>query len=584
MITNKIVRKNQFLFLFIIALASILRLWKLGTIPPHLTPDEASLGYNAYSILKTGKDEYGEVLPIIFKSFGDYKPGLYVYATVPFVAILGLNEWSVRLPSALAGIVAVWLIYKIVHEFFAKQDGQLPLSTQQSLASISAALLAVSPWHIHFSRGAWEVNLSLTLTLAGIYFFLKSLSNIKFLFFSSIFFSATLLTYQGAKLSTLIVLFVLVVAFWRGVKEWFTNSRPRLVGSIILGLAIASPVFFSLFSGKTGRLEVFSVFSYPRKSEELIGFLEQGNESTSIGNYILFHTETLNFARGIMERWFNHFSGRFLFFEGDWQNPRHSAPNSGMMLLSDLVLIVIGAVSLLKSKNLRLKTFILLWLILSPLPSALSRDQVHAVRSFNMVIPLVLISALGVWDLINKSINFGKVKGSNINSLIGRIRSAEFTFSILLCLILLSSIIYFLDAYFVHLPKHNSRYWEYGYKQIVEVITPIQNNYREIKIQQSFAQPYIYFLFYQKYNPAKYQRQARLTESEFKDDVGYVERLDNICFCAIDWPANKSEHGTLVVADSIKIPEEELGIPEVNLIKEIRYLDGSVAFRVVEVK
>jgi len=99
-------RTKKYILLIIILVAAVLRLWKLGSIPPHLTPDEAALGYNAYSILKTGRDEYGELLPIIFKSFGDFKPGLYVYFTAPLIAILGLNEWSVRLPSAIAGVFA----------------------------------------------------------------------------------------------------------------------------------------------------------------------------------------------------------------------------------------------------------------------------------------------------------------------------------------------------------------------------------------------------------------------------------------------------------------------------------------------
>ena len=146
------------------------------------------------------------------------------------------------------------------------------------------------------------------------------------------------------------------------------------------------------------------------------------------------------------------------------------------------------------------------------------------------------------------------------------------------------SFIYFLDAYFVHLPKHNSKEWGYGYKQIVEEVTKNQSKYKTIKIQQSFAQPYIYFLFYQKYDPAKYQEQAQLVESEYKYDVGYIEKLDNICFCAIDFPQNKKEHGSLVVADDIRIPESELDSESVNLIKEIRYLDGNTAFRVVEVE
>ncbi|KKR10908.1 MAG: hypothetical protein UT40_C0043G0001, partial [Candidatus Woesebacteria bacterium GW2011_GWA1_39_21b] len=171
---------KKYYLLIILGIAIVLRLWKLGSIPPSLTSDEASLGYNAYSILKTGRDEYGQFLPIIFKSFGDYKPGLYVYSTVPFVAFFGLNEFSVRLPSAIAGVIAVWLLYKIVSSLSVVKDSQSQVTDHRSLATIAALMLAISPWHIHFSRGAWEVNLALTLTLTGIYFFIKSLHKSSF--------------------------------------------------------------------------------------------------------------------------------------------------------------------------------------------------------------------------------------------------------------------------------------------------------------------------------------------------------------------------------------------------------------------
>ena len=183
---------TRYTLLLIILLALFLRVWRLGVNPPHLTPDEAALGYNAYSILRTGRDEYGKLLPIIFKSFGDYKPGLYVYLTVPFVGLFGLNELAVRLPSALAGVLAVYLIYRVVLEVFKENTSKI---NYQRLAMMASFLLAISPWHIHFSRGAWEVNVSLTLTLAGIYFFFracsplgKSLQKPKLLILFSIFF------------------------------------------------------------------------------------------------------------------------------------------------------------------------------------------------------------------------------------------------------------------------------------------------------------------------------------------------------------------------------------------------------------
>lgn len=541
----------------ILVLAGILRLWNLGGIPPHLTPDEASLGYNAYSILKTAKDEYGTFLPIIFKSFGDFKPGLYVYLTVSFVAALGLNEWAVRLPSALAGIISVGLVYLIVRLLF---------TNRRSLPLISAFVMAITPWNIYFSRGAWEVNVSLTLTLAGIYFFLKFLRNSSFIIHSSLFFASTLLAYQGAKLSTGIVLAILAILYW---KEIFRFDRKILTASILVGLLVSTPIILSLFQGKAGRLEVFSVFSYPRPKEYLEKFLTLGNEKKGDLNYYLFHSETLNFIRGVMGRWFNHYSTRFLFFEGDWQNPRHTAPHQGVLLLSDFVLLIAGFVALIKYGVKKESLLIWLWLVLSTMPSALSRDQVHAVRALNMTVPLVVILALG------------------LNSILDWIKDRKYRicYYFLLSTFSVVGFVYFLDAYFVHVPKHDSIYWEYGYKQIVETVTNIQSKYKEVKVQQSFAQPYIYFLFYQKYDPAKYQRQAKLIASEYKSDVGHVEKLDNICFCAIDWSVNRGESGTLFVADTVRIPPEDSSDEKLfKLIKEIKYLNGrDTAFRIIEV-
>ncbi len=570
-------------FIFsIIFLSSILRLWRLGEIPPHLTPDEAALGYNAYSILRTGKDEYGQFFPIVFKSFGDYKPGLYIYLTLPFIAFFGLNEFAVRLPSAIAGIFAVYLVYLItLNAWWFKNAKDIinenEFRSKRFLGFFASFLLAVSPWHIHFSRGAWEANVSLTLTLAGIYFFLKALENSKMFFPSLIFFSLTLLTYQGAKLSTLIVIVILFIVFARNFWKNCKDKVLPLTLSVVVASIIALPIVFSVAKGEAGRLKIFSIFSYPRKEEEISELLLQANETPGSLTYYLFHSETLNYARMIIGRWFNHFSGRFLFFEGDYQNPRHSAPNHGMLLLADLILIPFGLLALIKSRS-KFSSFSLLWLVLSCLPSSLTRDQVNAVRALNMVVPLIFVSASGInyllqIELLEKSYLKKKLPGFRLRL------TPLFLFGILFL-----SLIYYLDSYFVHLTKHNSKYWEYGYKQIVEAVSPIQKNYKEIKVQQSFSQPYIYFLFYQKYDPLKYQSQAKLVESEYKGDVGYVERLDNICFCAIDWPRDKKEHGTLVIADSIRIPDSELVSDSLSLSKEIKYLDGSVAFRIVEVK
>ncbi len=562
---------NNSIFLILI-IAVLLRLWRLDVNPPHLSPDEASLGYNAYSILRTGKDEYGKLLPLIFKSFGDYKPGLYVYLTVPFVAVFGLNEWSVRLPSALAGVIAVWLIFKIVKELLESKFGWVNKEINVNLmASVAALLLTLSPWHIHFSRGAWEINVSLTLTLAGLLFFLKSLKNAKYIILSVVLFSLTFLTYQGAKMSTLIVVLVILTVFFREIIAFVKENIKIILLALAIAVGIVSPALLSFSRGQTGRLKVFSIFSYPRPKDYIESMLNQNNEKIGDLNYLLFHGEILNYKRGILGRYFNHFSGRFLFFEGDYQNPKHSSPNHGMLMLFDLLLLPFGIYYLVGQKS-RFSKFIFLWLFLSPFPAVLTRDQVQAVRAFNMVIPLSLISAYGLVKILTIS-----------NALVDKFRVAGSLVIGILVIIFSGSLIYFLDSYYIHLPIHNAKYWNYGYREVIEKMLPIQKNYRTIYFQQSYNQPYIYYLFYSKYDPSKYQRSANLT-NYMGPDVGLVEKLDNISFSGWSWPYATGEKSTLIIGDSVAIPSD-FNSKDYNLISEIKYPDNFMtAFRIVETK
>ena len=115
-------KRSLTILLLITFLGLGLRLFRLADRPLGFTWDEAALGYNAFSLLKTGRDEHGQILPVVFKSFGDYKPGLYIYFTVPSVALLGLNEFAVRLPSALFGTLLIPVIFLLTYKLFKKLD------------------------------------------------------------------------------------------------------------------------------------------------------------------------------------------------------------------------------------------------------------------------------------------------------------------------------------------------------------------------------------------------------------------------------------------------------------------------------
>ena len=223
---------NKYALLVIILIAAFLRLYRLESVPPSLYWDEVSLGYNAYSILRTGHDEYGRFLPLTnFAAFGDYKPPGYIYATVPSIAIFGLNEFAIRFPSAFFGILTVLLTYLLTKKLFEKSNvsghpfdklrmtlspskGQLSVVKGEAIALLSAFFLAISPWHLQFSRGAFEANLGLFFSTLGIYLFLRfAKDNTLWIFFSVLSFLAAMYTFTGQRLFVPFILLVLAIQF-----------------------------------------------------------------------------------------------------------------------------------------------------------------------------------------------------------------------------------------------------------------------------------------------------------------------------------------------------------------------------------
>lgn len=535
---------EAFILLAAIFIGGVLRLYNLGQYP--LTNDEAALGYNAYSILKTGRDEHGQFLPVIFKSFGDWKPGLYVYLAAPFIYFVGLNEITVRLPSAILGIASIVLIYLLGNELFNRK-----------VALFASLAIAVSPWHIQFSRGAWEANAALALLLVAIILFLKSFKNSWLFLLSAIFFALTLWTYQSAKLASALVLILLLIIY----KNKLRLVKPRVViTSGVLGILISLPIILSVFSDKGGRIEVMSVFSYQRPQEYVEEtILNQGDISRNSLSFKLFHSENFNLARGVFGRYFNYFSGRFLFFEGDWSSPRHTSPGSGYVLLIEIPLLLLGVSVLARRKN-RAYWFIILWLLLAPISGAITQDSVHGIRALNMVIPLSFAIALGMFRIKNRILRLLIFGG--------------YFYSVFL----------FIDSYFVQ--KNYENTYLYGYKEVVNEVLPLRDKYDKIIFDQSFDQPYIFFLFYglktdDIFEPENYQKQSFYVEKA-KGDVGLVEQLGNIEFRPINWPADKTLENTILVGRESAFPLEEVDKVEDYNVSSIYYPSGERAFLVVQ--
>lgn len=510
-------RKSSLVILtLVILLGFSLRLYRLDTRPLGFTWDEAALGYNAFSLIKTGRDEYGKILPIVFKSFGDYKPGLYIYFAVPAIKLFGLSEFTTRLPSAIVGTLTIIVLY---------------LLTRNLSASF---LFAINPWSIHFSRGAWEANVFVFLLVLGTHTFIKK----KYLL-TAIFFGLTFWTYQGAKMFTPLLTLLLLYIYRQEL------NLKKLITPAILGLVILLPILLGL-SSQSGRLKVFSVFSYTRSSEVVASILKADGGRDLLG----FHAEIVDQVRGIAQRYLNHLSPKYLFFTGDWSNLRQSIPYYGYFHLPEIVTILIGLVVLLRTNN-QLTKLLLGWLFLAVVPSALSRDIVSGVRSLPMIIPLTIISGIGLSRLFKPYF-----------------------------LLLLLSTFYFLDLYFVHAPFFVAKDWLAAYKPAFIAMEPFKDKYKKIVITNVFGQPYIFMLFYYKIDPTTYQASARLLENA-NGDVGEVKTFDKYEFRRIYWPAERGGASTIFIGNESDLPSQDMNPLNLIKIKDVYYPDKTHALRVV---
>lgn len=531
----------------IIAVAIILRLWSLDKYPAGLNADEAAIGYNAYSILQTGKDEYGQTLPLSFKSFGDYKPGLYFYFVLPFVAALGLNEWAVRLPSAGLGVGTVFLIYFLGNKIFNSKKTGL----------IAALLLAVSPWHIHFSRGGWETNAATFFVTLGIYLFLHKIGNPKFVFFSLLSFLISMYLYQSPRLVVPAFTGLLIIFYF---KQLLPNVKKYLVYVILL-LILAIPLILQFASG--GGSERFQGLSFlsDKGPENRINELRGdhgGNTSTSK----FFHNKAVAYSINFIGHYLDHFSPNFLFISGD-PIVRNKVPETGQFFLICSLFLVVGLLGL-ASKRFKDAKVLIIWIITAPLASSMTYQTPHAVRALSMVIPLTLIMAYGFYLILSFSFNFHtRFKSLGKYLKIGSI--------VVLFAFLTFEFVHYQESYYNHYPKRYHLSWEYGFDQMVDKLGKYEHDYQKVVITDRYDQPYILVLFYKRFDPAKYQSQAILSPRD-KFNFGTVRSFEKYEFREITKDEVMKSKGILFIGTGEQIPKDA------QIIDQVNFPNGEPAF------
>lgn len=581
---------NKIFLMLIILIAVFFRFNQLSSIPAHPSLDEVSIGYNAYSILRTGADEYGNKFPILLRAYDDWRPSLYVYLVIPFVNLLGLNVLSVRLPSVILSILTIIAVYFFMRELFSKRGTMRNYAEIISLVVVF--LLAISPWHIYISRLGHEVNAGFSFFIFALLFFFRyirnadegknsmkysssdpdksgesrsylknnkssrqdrtimSLSNLSIgpnLIISAIFFGLSFDSYQSTKIVIPLILILLFILFY---KILLLNKKTFIL-SCLIGVLIILPIVLESFKPYgLARFQGTNVFSSQQVidiSAKRIMFDVQ--ERNFFG--LIFDNRRLDYAFLFVRSYLSHFNPSWLFTNQGGEE--FKIPSFGLFHLFELFLIVFGTIFLVKSDlfGKKIKLFLLFWLLIGILPSAITTGFPHAMRIYNILPVPQIIGTLGIVYLFN------------IYSQIKNFKQRCFTASFLIFVIIFSTL-WLYHSYFTNFKRELSYQFQYGVLEALSFAKENENSFDKIIVsnQKQFSQSYMFYLFLNQYDPFEYQKFGGTKTAGFnathkigKYEFGNVD-VDNL--------------NALYVLNIDELPRYRL-----KIIKTVKTLDGT---------
>lgn len=467
--------KLKLLFVSVIILAFILRVYNLGKTPSTLYGDEQAFAWNAFNILKLGQDEYGTPYPLQFRSFGDYKAPIPVYLLVPFIKLFGLNSFAIRLPIAIASTLTVIVSYYLACLF---------LNKKASLVAI--LLMAISPWHIHLSRGFFEAALSLLFYVTAIYFFLKSQDKTRHIFISVLFFVLTIYSYFSPRILLPVILPFLFLYIFRFQKDKKINLNIKyyLTGLILL-LILCLPLLHFTFFGKG-----LSRFNNLTASNQKM-IIESVNNERFGSNLSPWwrekmHNKVTSWVRIIKNNYLENLSLNFWYISGD-SSLRYFLGNTGMFHLFELPFLILGLYFLHKEKRAAF-IFFLGWIMLAPVPTSLV-GRPFAVRSLAMLPAPFIFVAYGIYK-VTTLLNNQYKKWITLFTL---------TF---ICIFTLD---FYLIRYYLEYPKYAATWWGWENKTVLDYAKKNEDKYDYIFISDFYSGSLLAYSVYNSLDPIEYR-------------------------------------------------------------------------------
>lgn len=568
-------RNKTFILIIILVIAACVRLIGLSDNPPSLNWDEISHGYNAYSILKTGSDEWEKFLPITnFRAYGDYPLPLNLYITIPFIAIFGLSEFSIRLPHAIFGVLTVLASYYLAYG----------ITKKRAIGLICGFLIALEPWTFFTSRFVLQSNLSVFLITCGTALFFWRDKNKYFLPASFLCLGLSLFSYHSTRIFTPLFLLAIILIYRNEFLDLLKKKSVRVYLSAIVLLVFFLPLPFIL-ANPDARARSSQVFLLDEgATNEIIAKRQASTSSPAITKFL--YNRPIYFAEHFTKNYIEYFSPNFLFFKGGTQY-QFSVPNHGLLYIIELPFFYIGLAFLFWYALRGKKEYQLLaaWILLSPIAASITKEHFAVLRASPMIpIPSVLV-ALGLWktyEFLEKRFDKKVVW--------------------ILCSVCLSV---FSISFFSYIKMYTGTYktnyswaWQYGYKEALEYTRDHYDKYDAIIVTKKYGEPHEFFLFYGKeldapwsWEPQKYKADQNLVRYA-QSDWFWVDRFDKFYFMN-DWQMQDTitentfitEHKEIAdctIKRCLLITSPRRYPPPWKKVETIQFLDGTTAFEIYD--
>lgn len=583
------------LFLF----AFTLRTYHHNQSPASLYYDEVDYGYQARSLIETGKDYRGKLSPFYVHSFNDVRAPIPAWITVLTTLTFQDPFLQVRLPSAIMGTVAVLLGFYLIYIF----------TNNWTAALFTGAVMATNPWWLQFSRFSHEGMIMTAIYLAGIVFFFKALKpydhmTIKpskqpgnltmkqwnngtklqfistllpsyyYLLLATILISLSLYTYRTMSLFAPLTFLILGLIY---IKPLLKLGFIKISILFLTAASIISPFLYTTTLGAPDqpRINQLAIFSDPS-----VPVWVQRHREVDSGNYqdstpgkqavwysFIFHNKVINWADQFANNYLRTWSIEFLFTAGD-RNLRHHVGQMGHLLLISIVPLIAGLAWVASQIKQKPYQWLLIWLLIAPIPASLTTDGAgHAARLLTFSTPLLLIVGLGWWRiyLIAKSYALTPIP-------------------YILTSLFLINFLFYLHKYHVHYPIDSAREFGYGFQQAFAKIAEVESDYQRIEMTASNDPPMIYLLFWKHIPPS----QLHAYGTEFGPEIIKNQLLDK--YKVIQWDAitspeelpDRLESDVLYHLTTSEIPwdlrDPAKVPPGIKIIDIIKYPDNEVAF------